>query len=128
MSDAQYTLPAGLFVNREKIHERPIELGDGTKHMLYFREVTLAELRRYRQDEGSEDETVRLNAIARLIAQSLVTPDGQPALSYEQATMLKPRVSDRMTSEIMKLNDFKKQEEEAKKPSPPEAPTGSGTS
>lgn len=120
-------LDPDLFVT-EQIHERPIELPNGRTATLYFRELTTAELRRYRMDEQSEDETVQLNAMARLICLSLVDPDGKTALTYDEATHLKPRVTDKIIAAIMELNDFQKREAEAKKPSPPEVQNGSGTS
>lgn len=121
------SLDPSLFISDE-LQEHPVEVAPGKTIILYFREVAIADLRRYRMAEESADETVRLNAHAHLISKSLADPDGKQAMSYEQAAKLKPRVADKIITKIMEINDFGQREATAKKSSPPEALNGSGTS
>jgi len=77
-----------LFVS-DTIHEREVELADGSKHTMYFRELPASEFQRYSFNLYSEDEQKRLDATPQLIAASLCTEDGKPAITIEQAKKLK---------------------------------------
>lgn len=94
----------GFFVSDE-IHERTVELGDGSKHVLHFRELSVTELRRFAQAERSDDEDVRAQSVAKLIAASLCDPDGKPAMTVEQAVRLKPKVGNAIFAALMSVND-----------------------
>jgi len=91
-------LPAALFVSDE-IFAREVELGDGTRHTLHFKAGWVTAL-------TSPDEGVRDRAHSRLICASLVTPDGEPALTLEQANRLKPKVLRTLGDVIAEINDF----------------------
>jgi len=112
-----------FFVSPE-VHERTVELADGTKHILHFREVPATVFRKFQMDESSDDEDVRANSIARLIAASLCNADGSPAMSVEKAAMLKPNPSNAIFSAVLSVNGVGAKG----KAQPPGEPTGSGTS
>jgi len=99
------TLPAALFVS-DDIIAREVELGDGKKHLLHFKCVSHVEFNRWVTALTSPDEDVRDHAHSRLICASLVTPDGEPALTPEQADRLKPRVLRTLGDVIAEVNDF----------------------
>lgn len=94
----------GFFVSDE-IHEREVTLGDGSKHVLHFRELSVTDLRRFAFAERSDDEEVRAESVAKLIAASLCEADGKPAMSAEQAKRLKPKVADAIFQAVMSVND-----------------------
>jgi len=102
MSDA---LPAGLFISDEVV-AREVELGDGTKHTLHFKAVSHVEFNRWVTALTSPDEDVRDRAHSRLICASLVTSDGEPALTMEQADRLKPGVLRKLGDVIAEVNGF----------------------
>jgi hypothetical protein len=85
-------LPASFFTSPE-ITEREVELADGSKHMLAFREASSKVWRRYwfaagtAREDGDSDEFDR--AVADLIAASLVNLDGTPVMDAEKARTLK---------------------------------------
>lgn len=116
-------LDDSLFVSG-KIHERVIELPDGKKHVLHFREVPALEFRRLALAERSADEDVRVNCIARIIAASLCNPDGAPAITVEKAQTLKTVPMNAIFSAVLEVNGQGGQ----KKDLTPEAKTTSGTS
>lgn len=118
MDDAFFVSPA--------LQERPVTLADGSVHRLHFRELSAAQVRGYQIAEKSEDDQVRAGAIAKLIAASVCEPDGKAAMTYERALELKPQPSNALMAEILAINGLAA--DAAKKPSPPEAPTGSGES
>jgi len=112
-----------FFVSTE-IHKRTVELADGSKHELHFRELPVADFRRFQIAEASVDEDVRAGSISKMIAASLCEADGSPAMTYEQAMQLKPNVSSRLFDVVLSLGGVGKQGEA----SPPAAKSGSGTS
>jgi len=114
---------AGFFVSTE-IHKRTIELADGSKHELHFRELPVADYRKFQIAEASKDEDVRAASISRMIAASMCEADGSPAVTVEQAMNMKPHVSSRLFDVVLALGGVGKQGEA----SPPEAKSGSGTS
>lgn len=98
-------LPAELFVSDEII-ERSVELGDGKQHKLHFQAVSHIEFNRWVTALTSADEDVRDRAHSRLISVSLVTADGKPALTIEQANRIKPTVLRKLGDVIAEINDF----------------------
>ena len=96
-----------LFTTAE-IHERTIELADGSKHVLHFRELSAAEFRRFQLAELSPDDEKRAGSLARLISICLCEPDGKTALTFEQALSLKPGPAAAMLNAILELNGFGK--------------------
>jgi hypothetical protein len=112
-----------LMVSTE-IHEKPVQLADGTTRKLYFRELPADDYRRFQIDESSDDEDKRAGSVARMIAASMCEPDGKPALTVEQARKLKPHVSRRLFETVLSLNEAGKKGEAL----PPGEKSGSGTS
>lgn len=88
----------------DAIIEKEVTLGDGSKHTLYFKELTAIEFKQHIAAEQSKDAKIRDNAAARLIARSLVEPNGRRALSAERAAALKPAVSGAIFMTIMEIN------------------------
>jgi hypothetical protein len=97
------TLAASFFVSTE-IHQKEVELADGEKHTLYFKELPHVEVRQFQLNELSEDHDVRVLSMARLIAASLCEADGKPAVTVEQATQLKASVVSKLMQVITDVN------------------------
>ena len=113
---------SAFFVSNEA-HEREVELADGSKHKLFFKEVPATVYRKFQIAERSDDEDVRAGSLAKLIAASLCEADGSPAMTYEQACDLKAGVSSALMERVLEIN--------GKKPGnalPPAETNGSGTS
>ncbi|MFW8564849.1 hypothetical protein [Orrella sp. 11846] len=64
-------------------------MADGSKHTLHFKELPAGSFRRFALDNDSDNEQVRIDSMARSIVAAVVTPDGKPALTLEQAKKLK---------------------------------------
>ena len=118
-------LDKSLFVT-PSVHEREVELADGTKHTLHFREYSGVVFAKYAVAARSEDLEQRSKAMAILIAASLCKEDGKPALTFEQACDLKPAPMNAIFRAALEANGYGK--DEAGKASGPEATNGSGTS
>ena len=75
--------------------KREVELADGKKHDLMFKEPSAIDIERYGEGKMSKDRDTRLAATAELIVACLCNEDGSPALSLEQAVQLKwkPRLN-----------------------------------
>ena len=114
---------AGFFVSPE-IHERTVELADGSKHVLHFRELPSSEYRKFQIAEQSDDEEVRAGSMAKLIAASVCEADGKPAMTYEQALRLKPGPCNALFTAVLSLNGVGTQG----KAQPSVESSGSGTS
>lgn len=82
-------LDKSFFVSTE-IQPREVELPDGKTHTLYFKELPAVEFNRYFNSIKSTDEDVSLLASAKLVVAGLCEADGSPALTLEQAALLKP--------------------------------------
>lgn len=115
-------LDASQFVS-STVHEREVELADGKKHTLHFRELPYIEVSRYQTGIQSDKESERAAASAKLIAACLCKPDGEDAITYDQAKRLKPAVGTAIFMAAVAVNTVAK-----KKPSDPEATSTSGTS
>ncbi|QET71441.1 hypothetical protein [Bordetella bronchiseptica] len=98
-------LPDALFVSDEVV-EREVELGDGKKHKLYFKAVSHVEFNKWVAALTSPNEDVRDRAHSRLVVASMVTVEGKPALSLEQANRIKPKVLRQLSDVIAEINDF----------------------
>ncbi|MFV0678637.1 hypothetical protein [Variovorax sp. tm] len=114
---------SAFFVSTE-IHKRTVELADGSKHELHFRELPVADYRKFQIAEASKDEDVRAASISRMIAASMCEPDGSPSVTVEQAMNMKPNVSSRLFDVVLSLGGIGPKGEA----SPPGAKSGSGTS
>lgn len=84
-------LDKSLFVSTE-VQEREVELADGKKYVLHFKELTATDVARYVNALNSSDEETRVMANAKLIAQCLCDANGNQATTIEQAAQLKPGV------------------------------------
>lgn len=98
-------LDASLFIS-DTIHDREVELGDGTKHTMHFRELPNPDLLRFNFAERSRDDEVRATARARLVSASLCDEAGNPVLPFEAAVRLKPKVLAAFFLEALAVNGF----------------------
>lgn len=115
-------LDPSLFVG-ETIHEREITLGDGSKQLLHFREITSADFRKLQTASMKPEEAEA--AVSRVIAASLCNPDGTDAITVKQASALKHGVRMALSIAIAEVNGIGAA---VGKVLPPEASNGSGTS
>jgi propanediol dehydratase small subunit len=97
----------------DQIHERPVEMADGTSRTLFFRELDSTHVQRYYMWATSADEDVRAAASARLVAAGLCNPVGSPALTFERAARLKPMVLKRIVEALEEVNGMRKPKTEA---------------
>lgn len=88
----------------QKLHEVEVTLGDGEKHKLHFRELAAEHFMRFTEDSSSKDDGARYGAAPRLIAESLRTPDGKPAITRDKAALLKPKIQNSLMNAILVLN------------------------
>ena len=116
------TLPDSLFVSKDLI-PREVELPDGSKHTLHFRELDSATFERFHEERGSDVAAERYGAMATLIAAAVCEPDGKPAMTVAKAATLKPKVQVMLSGIITEINGFKQ-----KKASPSADADGSDTS
>lgn len=98
-------LDPSLFIS-DTVHERTVELGDGTKHKMHFRELPNPDLLRFTFAERSDDDDVRAEARARLVSASLCDEHGKPVLPFEHAIRLKPQVLSAFFAEVLAVNGF----------------------
>lgn len=98
-------LPKSFFTATD-IQQRDVELPDGNKHTLHFRELPAIEFRKFQIAESSEDDDVRASSIAKLITASLVEPDGKPALTMKDALQLKGSAANALLAAILDVNGF----------------------
>ena len=96
-------LDKSFFVS-ETIHEKEVVLGDGSKPILYFKELPAIEYSKFHIAQSSADEDVKAGSIAKLIASSLCDKDGKPAITYEQSIKLKPEPMNAIFVALMEVN------------------------
>ena len=101
------SLPASFFAASE-IQQREVQLPDGSKHMLHFKELPAVEFRKFQIAETSEDDEVRASSIAKLIASSLVDPDGKAAITLKDATKLNSAAANAIMGAILDIHGFGK--------------------
>jgi hypothetical protein len=94
-----------LFVS-DKVVKKEVELPDGSKHELYFKELSHVDFRKYLMAEQSEDDNTKAESTARLIALSLCDEAGKPALDFKQALKLNIAATTAITNAIMQVNGF----------------------
>jgi len=100
-------LDKSFFVSTE-LQEREVELADGSKHVLYFKELPAIEFRRFALAEQSDNENVRATSIAKLISSSLCDADGKLAITFEQALNLKASAMNTIFEAMLEVNGQKK--------------------
>lgn len=116
-------LDESLFVS-DAVHEREVELPDGSKHVMHFKEVSAVEFRKFQMAEHSDNEDARAGSIAKLIAASLCEPDGKAAMTLKKALTLKPRAANALLNAVLEVNGIGN----TGKASTPGVTTGSGES
>jgi hypothetical protein len=97
------SLPASFFAS-EQLHERSVELPDGSTHTLHFRQVPAVEFRKFVFAERSTDESIQAGSAAKLIAASLCDAEGKPAIGYTQALKLNPAATKSLLAAVMSVN------------------------
>lgn len=112
----------------DAVVEREIEMMDGSKAVMHFLELPNTAFERHAIWASSKDENVQAAAASRLVAMSLCGPDGKLALTPAQAERLKRPLLVRMVNAVFDINGMLKPKAEAGNASPPETPSGSGTS
>lgn len=116
------SLSKDFFVS-DKLHERSVELPDGSKHILHFAELTAADFTNFRDEQRSEDGNIRAMATPRLLAKAVREPNGKAAMTADQAAKLKPGPLRALFEAVLEVNTY-----DAKKPSPSAEANGSATS
>jgi len=116
------SLNDAFFVS-EKLHEKKIQLPDGSEHILHFAELPAHEFVRFRDQQASEDENIRARAAIRLLSQGVRNPDGSCAMTEAQAANLKPAPARALMDALMEANSS-----DPKKNLPSEADSGSAAS
>ncbi|AZR95099.1 hypothetical protein BBB39_16060 [Bordetella trematum] len=99
------SLPEALFAS-DAVIVRQVVLGDGKKHKLYFKAISHVQFAKWLSEVSSADLGEREKANSRLIAGSLVTPSGAPAMTAEQADRIAPVVARRLGDIIAEINNF----------------------
>ena len=104
---------------------RDVTLPDGSVHRLHFRQLPAATFRKHFRQLDGDDEARQAQGMAGLIAASLCEADGSPAITPEQAALLKPAAERAIFEAILDANGMAARG----KAQPPAAPNdGSGTS
>lgn len=94
------------FVNAD-IQEREVELADGKTHTLKFKRLPGVEYYAFATAQRSEDDDLRIKAIARLVSVSLVDDEGNRVLTVEQAAQLKGDVLNNLLAAANEVNQEK---------------------
>jgi hypothetical protein len=98
-------LNQSLFVS-DNVVKKEVELPDGSKHELYFKELSHVEFRKYLMAEQSDDDNVKAESTAKLIALSLCDETGKSALDLKQALKLNIAATTAIANAIMQVNGF----------------------
>jgi len=115
-------LPTSLFVD-ETVHAREVTLPNGEVHVLYFKELPSVVFKTYNRVQTSANPQDQDTSMARLIAEGVVTPEGGPAMSFEQACKLKLSASTAIFAALLDVNGLS-----GKKAERSTAESASGTS
>ncbi len=97
-------LDASLFISQE-VQSSDVVLADGNTHKLYFKELPSASWRVYSLIERNGTLKEKSENMQRIIALSLVTPDGKQAITLEKALELKAEVVIAIFSKIVEINN-----------------------
>lgn len=98
-------LDDSLFIS-EAIVEKTVELGDGSTHVLHFKELPNTAFEKYAIWCSSADEDVVAKASARLLALGLCDAEGKPVIDAVKAERLKRPVMQRMVKALLDVNGF----------------------
>lgn len=105
-------IPGAFFVSGAP-QPRTVTLPDGTEHVLHFRQLPAAAWRRFSAAVQDKDHDAQSRAMAGIIAASLCTPEGGPALTPEQAMDLTPAAERALSDAVMAVNGLGPREERA---------------
>lgn len=94
-----------LFVS-DSVIKKEVELPDGTKHELYFKELSHVDFRKYLMAEQSDNDNVKAESTARLIAMSMCDETGKTAIDFKQALKLNIVATTAIANAIMSVNGF----------------------
>ena len=99
------SLASSLFVSAD-VKTREVELPNGEKHTLHFKELPAVEFRKFQLAESSENEEVKAQSMIKLIVASLCEPDGKPALTVKDAARLNSSAANAIIAAILEVNGF----------------------
>lgn len=116
------SLSKDFFVS-DKLHERAVEMPDGSKHLIHFAELSAADFTAFRDEQRSEDPKVRALATPKLLAKAVREPNGKQSMTVEQAANLKSAPLRALFEAVLEVNTY-----DGKKPSPSADGSGSATS
>jgi hypothetical protein len=94
------TLSDAFFAG-SNVQARKVKLPDGSEHDLHFKQLSVAEFRRFQLSESSDDMDERAGSMARLIHMSLCTPEGKQALTYEKAKQLNTQAANALVAAVL---------------------------
>lgn len=89
-----------------KVHDKEVELADGSKHTVWFKELSAVAFRAFQIAEHSQDLDERISSMPKLIAASVCEPDGTLAMNLERAKTLKPEVMNKLVAAILEINNI----------------------
>lgn len=92
-----------LFISPSLV-EKEVELADGKKHKLYFKEIAGLEFSRMVGKLDSNDEVERGTAVASIIVSSICNEDGTPALTQNEVFSLKTKVLKNIFDAVMEVS------------------------
>lgn len=97
------TIPESFFAS-EQLHLRDVELSDGSTYQIHFKELTGLDVRRWQDQQNSENDNVRREAIVNLLVLGVANEDGTPAFTLEQARTLKPNPMGALFAALLDVN------------------------
>lgn len=95
---------ADSFFVSPRVHEREVELPDGSKHTLHFRELPAVEFIKFRNTTLAGSEDAQAGATCRLVAASLCDADGKPELTLDRALTLTSLALKALFQAVMAVN------------------------
>lgn len=107
-------LDNSLFASQD-VEAHDIELGDGSKHKLYFKEATAGAFSDYSAALRSDDVKERAKAPAIIIAACLCEPDGSAAITREKVMELKIDPMNRIFMKCLEVSTKKKESDAEQK-------------
>lgn len=94
------------FFISDEIAEKEIELADGSKHILHFKQLPNTAFEKYAMWLNSADEDVVSKASVRLLVMGLCDAEGKAVLNAEQAERIKPTVVKNMVKALFDANGY----------------------
>lgn len=98
-------LDASLFISSE-VEERTVEMADGSKHVLHFKQLPNSVMEKFARWNNSADEDVVATASAKLLSLALCDADGKPVIDAETAERIKPQVMNQMIRAALEVNGY----------------------